>query len=181
MADHKGSNIVLIGYRGSGKSTVGRLLAERLGRTYVDTDTLIEAEASVTIAEVFAREGEAGFRHREAEAITRVAQGERQVVSVGGGAVLNQVNVERLGACGTVVWLTAPAEVLWERISRDARSGQTRPNLTEQGGLEEVRRVLAARQQAYRSAADWTVSTEDRSPQEVVAAIVAQLAEGGER
>ena len=177
MAEGRSSNIFLIGYRGSGKTTVGRLLAEHLAWRFVDTDRLIELDAGITIAEIFASEGEAGFRRREAEAIVRAARDRQQVVSVGGGAVVTQRNVERIHRSGTVIWLTAPAEALWERINRDARSKQRRPDLTEHGGLEEVRRLLAVREPAYRSAADRTVPTEDRSPQEVVAAIAALFAD----
>jgi len=177
MAERQSSNIFLIGYRGSGKTTVGRLLAEHLAWKLVDTDRLIELDAGITIAEIFASQGEAGFRRREAEAIARVTGGRQQVVSVGGGAVVNRQNIERIRRSGTVIWLTAPAEVLWERINRDAHSKHTRPDLTEHGGLEEVRRVSAVRGPAYRSAADWTVPTENRSPQDVVAAIAALFAD----
>ena len=171
MAGDDPRNIVLIGYRGSGKTVVGRLLAERRGWTFVDTDALIEAQAGISIAEIFAAEGEAGFRAREERVIARVTADRRRVFSVGGGAVLRQENVARLRAGGVVVWLTAPPEVLWERISRDARSRRIRPNLTDEGGLEEVRRLLAVRQEVYRGAADRMVSTQGRSPQEVADAI----------
>lgn len=177
MAEWQSSNIFLIGYRGSGKTTVGRLLAEHLAWRFVDTDRLIELDAGITIAEIFASQGEAGFRRHEAEAIVRVTENRRQVVSIGGGAVVNRRNVERIRRSGIVVWLTAPADVLWERINRDARSKHTRPDLTEHGGLEEVRRVLAARQPAYASAADRTIPTENRSLQNVVEVIAALLAD----
>ena len=87
---------MLIGYRGSGKTVVGRLLAERRGWTFVDTDALIEAQAGISIAEIFAAEGEAGFRAREERVIARVAADRRRVLSVGGGAVLRQENVAQL-------------------------------------------------------------------------------------
>jgi shikimate kinase len=171
------NNIVLIGYRGSGKTTVGRLLASRLGRPFVDSDALIEAEAGRSIADIFATQGEQGFRQRERRAIARLAQADSQVLSVGGGAVLNEANVDRLRAGGTIVWLTAPAEVLWDRISEDTDSATMRPELTPDGGLEEVRALLAAREPAYRAAADLIVATSGRSPEEVVAAVLGVLAE----
>lgn len=170
------NNIVLIGYRGSGKTMIGRLLASRLGRPFVDSDALIEAGAGRSIADIFATEGEQGFRQRESEVIVRVTQGDNQVLSVGGGAVLDQANVDRLRASGSIVWLTAPAEVLWNRISRDTGRAVARPDLTPDGGLEEVRALLAVREPAYRAAAGLTVTTVGRSPEGVVAAILEALA-----
>jgi len=168
-------NIVLIGYRGSGKTTVGRLLAERLGRPFVDTDAAIETAAGESIAEVFASEGERGFRRREKQAIARATQTEGLVLSVGGGAVLDRANVDGLQNEGTIVWLIAAAEVLWDRIREDAQSPSARPDLTPRGGLEEVRSVLAVREPAYRAAADLIVDTTGRVPEDVVAAILKAL------
>ena len=178
MADRNPGNVILIGYRGSGKSTVGRLLAEQLGWTFVDTDALIESQAGSTIADVFATEGEAGFRAREGEAIVQITQDIRQVIAVGGGAVTDRRNVERLRGAGKVIWLTAPPEVLWQRISRDERSGTTRPDLTPAGGLDEVRAVLAGRQDIYRAAASLTFNTEHHEPPALVSAIFAALQTG---
>jgi shikimate kinase len=148
------SNLVLIGYRGSGKTAVGRLCAERLGYAWIDTDARIVAAAGVSIAEIFEREGEPGFRDREARAIAAAADGARTVISAGGGAILRDDNVARLRASGFVVWLTAPPDVLWSRIRQDAASAENRPSLTSGSGLAEVREVLAARADRYRRAAD---------------------------
>ncbi len=172
------SNLALIGYRGSGKTTIGRLLADRLSRPFVDTDALVEAEAGMLIAQVFAAEGEDGFRQRERVAIAAAVRGGNRVISVGGGAVVDQDNVDRLRAAGRVIWLTASAEVLWDRISQDAASDATRPDLTAGGGLDEVRELLAVRESAYRAAADLTVDTEGRGPDELAATIVKALAAG---
>ena len=94
MTAHTAKNIVLIGYRGSGKTSVGRLLADRLGWAFVDTDDLIESQAGTSIADIFATEGEAGFRAREREAIAKATQDARRVIAVGGGAVTDRRNVE---------------------------------------------------------------------------------------
>ncbi|HVX83392.1 MAG TPA: shikimate kinase [Phycisphaerae bacterium] len=154
-------NIVLIGYRGSGKTTIGRALARRLGWGFVDTDVEIVGRAGMTIREIFEREGEAGFRDRESAVVRDVAaRGGRGaaeaglVVAAGGGAVLRVENVAALKATGKVVWLKAPVEVLHERISADAATAAMRPNLTAAGGLEEIRALLAVREEAYRGAAD---------------------------
>jgi len=175
MAGPAPDNLVLIGYRGCGKTTVGRLLAQQLGRTFLDTDELIEAAGDASITEIFATHGEPAFRQRERDIIARVVGCRNQVVAVGGGAVIDPSNVERLRGAAQVIWLAASPETLWQRISADVATPKTRPNLTPTGGLEEVRKLLAERDRAYRSAAHFVVSTDDRSPQEVVAAIVERL------
>jgi shikimate kinase len=164
------NNVALIGYRGSGKTTVGRLLAKRLGWTFVDTDDLIVSDAGTSIADIFAAEGETGFRQHEYQAIAGVTQGTHQVIAVGGGAVTDADNVERLRSGGTVVWLTAPPEVLWARIKQDEQTASARPDLTTGGGLAEVRTVLAEREAAYEAAADVRMDTANRSPDDVAAA-----------
>lgn len=153
MGDERPPNLVLVGYRGSGKTTVGRVAAERLGYALVDTDDWIVLEAGVPTAGIFETEGEAGFREREARVVQSVMDGRGQVVSMGGGAVLRDDNVARMRARGFVVWLTAPAEVLWRRIQGDSATAASRPALTSLPGIEEVRAVLALREPRYRAAA----------------------------
>ncbi len=177
MANQHPDNIVLIGYRGAGKTTVGRALAARLGWPFADTDALIEAEAGRSIADLFAAEGQAGFRRREREAIARVTAAVGQVIAVGGGAVTDPANLERLRSAGTVVWLTARAEVLWRRIRFDANTHRTRPGLTDEGGLQEVRTVLAHREAAYRAVAHLVLDTEERDVSTLATAILAAIDE----
>ena len=167
--------IALIGYRGCGKSAVAVALAERLGCTRVDTDELVGARAGHSIADIFEAEGEPRFRAYEVEVIAEIAQQPPGVIAVGGGAVLNGRNVESLQAVATLVWLTAPAEVLWQRIRADEASSANRPALTDSPGLEEVRRVLAKRTALYAQSADLVIDTTDLSPQQVAAEIVHQL------
>jgi shikimate kinase len=158
-------NVVLIGYRGSGKTSIGRRLAELLGLGFVDTDILIADAAGTTIRDIFAAEGEAGFRQRESAAIASVATRDGLVIALGGGAVLNPGNLQALKASGRahVIWLRAPAEVLHARIQGDAATSATRPNLTAAGGLEEVRRLLAQRKPLYEAAADHEIDVSDLS------------------
>lgn len=167
------TNIVLIGYRGCGKTTVGRLLARRLARTFVDTDALIEQQAGISIAEMFTTQGEKDFRHRESAAIHTVAQQASQVIAVGGGAVMDPQNAQQLQATGTLIWLTAPAQVLWERISQDPTT--TRPDLTPTGGLPEVRQILAQREPTYRAVADLILNTDHQTLDQVVEAIISSI------
>lgn len=168
-------NVVLIGYRGSGKTAVGAALAARLGWPLFDTDTLIEHATHRTIRDIFATDGESAFRDLEAQAVIEATRGDPRVISTGGGAILRPENVERLKTGGRLVWLTAPIEVLWERIQADARSTGLRPNLTAQGGIAEVREILSRRTPLYEAAADLTLDTANRSPESLADAIVVRF------
>jgi shikimate kinase len=165
-------NIALIGYRGSGKTTIGKKLASELGMTFVDTDTLITQRAGKTIKDIFQAEGEAGFREREAAVVAEVAAQDNQVIALGGGAVLRNANVEAIRKHCRVIWLQAEAETLYARISADTTTASTRPNLTAAGGLEEVRALLAARMPAYQAAADRTLDVTRLSVADAVGSIV---------
>ncbi|QDV22444.1 shikimate kinase [Aureliella helgolandensis] len=168
-------HIYLIGYRGCGKSTVGRGLAAELGREVVDTDDLIEQAAGRSIAEIFASEGEAGFRDRESQAIASVASSSATspaVVALGGGAVLRQSNREVLSRTGQCIWLQGDPQLLYARIVGDAHSGDRRPDLTDQGGYAEVVEILAIREPIYRQLAQRIVNTDGKTPDEVKAEIL---------
>lgn len=160
-------NLVLIGYRGCGKSRVGARLAERLGMPCVDTDALIEARAGTSIRQIFTERGEAAFRDLESQIVEEVSRGDDQIISAGGGVILRDANVTALKRNGKLVWLTAPPEVLWSRIQADMQSESTRPNLTSSGGLEEVQEVLARRTPLYARAADFQIDTSATDAAEV--------------
>lgn len=154
-------NIYLIGYRGTGKSTVAPLLARQLGSdwSWLDLDTELETRAGCSIAELFATEGEAGFRHREARLLGEVARREKQVVATGGGVVLRPEN-RRILDEGLNVWLTASAETIAQRVEQDQATTSRRPNLTAKGGLEEIRQLLQQRVPLYQELADLVLDTE---------------------
>ncbi len=166
-------HLYLIGYRGSGKSTVGRLLAARLGRGVVDTDELIERESGMTIKEIFASEGEAGFRDRETFFIRSIAQrpSPAQVVSLGGGAILREVNQQLLAASGHCVWLQGSPELLHARIHSDQSTQSRRPNLSRHGGFEEVNAMLRVRTPIYQMLAQKTVVVDGATPDEIASEI----------
>jgi shikimate kinase len=164
--------IFLVGPRGSGKTTVARLLAGRLGWTAVDADLVLEERAGRAVGEVFAAEGEAGFRRREAGVLAELAGCTEHVVATGGGAVLQPDNRALLRR-GWVVWLTADPDTLWARVQADGTTARRRPSLTGLGGREEVAAVALAREPLYRSAADLVVDTAGRSPEDVAAAVLA--------
>ncbi|MEQ1791167.1 MAG: shikimate kinase [Nitrospiraceae bacterium] len=158
-------NIVLIGYRGTGKSTVGRLLAERLGRTLVSTDAEIVARAKRAIPEIVAQEGWDYFRDLESDICRELAGRDQLVIDTGGGAILRPQNVEALKKSGRLFWLTASVETISTRIGGDNQ----RPSLTgTKSFVDEVADVLRERTPKYQAAADHVVATDDRSTDQLV-------------
>jgi len=168
-------NLVLIGPRGSGKSTVGRLAAERSGREFVDTDALVVAAAGRSIREIFADKGETAFRALESAAVAAAVARDGAVIAVGGGAVLSRDNRRTLRRSGWIVWLDAPAEVLLERIAADPASDESRPPLTDLPSGDEMRRMLRRRRPFYVGLSDLRVATGNASPQAVADQIVEWL------
>jgi len=169
-------NLFLIGYRGCGKTTVAARLADRLGWPAVDADVELERRAGKSIRQIFADDGERAFRDLESAVVASLAQGDRQVIALGGGAVLREENRQALAGRGPVVWLTASPETLWRRIAADGTTAERRPNLTAAGGLDEIRRLLAERTPLYAAAATWVVDAESRSPEQIADDIAARLA-----
>jgi shikimate dehydrogenase len=164
--------VVLIGFRGSGKTMVGKRLAKALALPWIDTDARIVAHAGMDIPAIFAEQGEKGFRALEREVIAGLP-GDACVVSAGGGAVLDPENVRALRAGSAVFYLRAPAEAIEARIS-----GSDRPPLTELSPEEEIRTLLEKRTPSYLSAADVCIDTGDRGIDEVCEAIVSVLFSG---
>ncbi len=167
--------VTLIGYRGTGKTTVARLLAARLGWSWVDADAYLEAKHGQTIREIFAAEGEVGFREKEAAVLAELAGRERQVLAAGGGVVIRLENRARLRRSGFVVWLTADAATIHARLQADPTTSDRRPPLTAACGLAEIEQLLADRAPLYRECADLTVDTTGRSPDDIVEIILAAL------
>lgn len=166
------TNIFLTGYRATGKTTVANQVATALSMESIDADVFLEQQAGLTIAEIFAAEGEIGFRDRESAIVKQLAAREQLVVALGGGAILREENRQALQGRGITIWLTASAETIFERMSTDPLTGQRRPNLTNTGGLAEVRELLQQRDPLYQAAADFSVDTEELSPAEVTSRIV---------
>jgi shikimate kinase len=170
----------LIGYRGSGKTTVAQAVALRLAWDWVDADVEIELRAGKSIAAIFADHGEEHFRDLESAVLKELMSRDRTVLAFGGGIVLRDANRQLLIAAshegrGKTAWLKASPEALWERIVADTTTAVRRPNLTAGGGLEEVKVLLAQREPHYRKCADWIVETDAKSLAKVADEIVGWL------
>ena len=165
-------NIVLIGYRGTGKSTAGKIVASRLGRAMFSTDAEIVKRAGMSIPEIVAQHGWEYFRDLESQVCRDLAERDGLVIDTGGGAILRSENVERLKHHGILFWLTASVEVIAQRIGRDNQ----RPSLTgTKSFVEEVEEVLRERMPKYQAAANHVIATEGRSVVQVADEIIARL------
>lgn len=168
----KRMNIVLIGYRCAGKSSVGQVLARVLGRRFVDTDAAVEASAGAPIEALVAREGWPRFREMERRIIREVCRTRKEVIATGGGTVSDPSNLRHLRKSGWIVWLQADPGELMERMRRDSCK---RPSLTGTDSIEEIRKVLEERSPAYRRACDLRVDTCGRSVKEVAEGIIKNM------
>ena len=169
------TKIILIGYRGTGKSTVGRLLGERLHVPVWDSDPAIELQTGKTIAEIFTQDGETAFRDLEVKVIADFLRQDSFVLATGGGAVLREETRQRFRQSGHVVYLTAEPQTILQRIQRDKNSVTMRPNLTSLPPLEEIIAVLEKRRAVYEATAHQTVETEGKSIEQVVEEIAARM------
>jgi shikimate kinase len=166
-------HLVLVGLMGAGKTTVGKRCADRLGRAFLDTDELIVAAAGVPFDELWAAEGELGFRARERAAVTdAVASPVPLVISCGGGTVLDPDNRRTLRAAGVVVWLTASSEALASRLKGD----DSRPLLAGGDRTATLERLATVRAPAYEAAAHATVDTAGRTIDDVTDAVLEEFA-----
>jgi len=167
--------ITLIGYRGSGKSSVGAALAARLGWSCVDADAVLEERAGRTIREIFASDGEPFFRALECDVLADLLAGDKQVIAAGGGAILNAESRRRMREAGPVVWLKASPELLARRIAGDPTTTERRPNLTSLGTLAEVAEVLEKREPLYRETASLVIETDSLDIAQIVDRILRSI------
>ena len=168
-----GGNVFLVGMMGAGKSTIGRLLARRLKRRFIDSDHEIEARCGVTIPVVFEVEGEAGFRAREQQVIGELTLLEGVVLATGGGVVLSEENRTRLAERGTVVYLRARPEDLYRRVSHD----RNRPLLAGADPLARLRQLHMQRDALYASIAHLVVETGSQTVQALARELLDKLEE----
>ncbi len=170
--------LILIGYRGTGKTTVARRVAELLGLECFDADAEVEDRAGKSIKRIFEDDGEPAFRDLEVQVIADLVLRGDVVLSLGGGAVMRE-ETRRAIAAGTVVWLTARPETILTRMVEDTNTTEQRPNLTTSGGLAEITSLLSHREPVYRACADFTVETDAKSAEQVAQEIVCLVESGG--
>lgn len=163
-------NIVLVGFMGSGKTSIGRLVGKKLGFQFVDTDAVIVERAGMQVAEIFAKHGEPWFRDLESSTLESMSILNRSVISTGGGIVLRKENRRILAGLGHVVWLTASEEVIFDRVSRNKK----RPLLQSDDARETVSRLLKERDELYAEVSRLTLDTSVLSHEEAAAAVITE-------
>ena len=168
-------NLVLIGYRATGKTSVGAELARILHRPFVDLDQVLVAEAGQSVAEIVAQGGWEEFRRREKDLVARYRHSRGQVLATGGGVVLDPENVEALRENGFIIWLTADPATIQTRLDADRPRDAFRPSLTGGDPVNEVLEVLKFREPLYRAAAQVIIDTTNESIPQVVQEILAAL------
>jgi len=165
------SSIALIGFMGTGKTAVGKALAERLGKEFIELDALIELKAGKTIPEIFKQDGEIAFRELEIEVTKEVSEKKNAVIACGGGVVLNKINIDRLKGESLIVYLTASPGVILKRTSGD----ENRPLLKVVDRTSEIQRLLKFRKPFYERAADITINTSKLAINSVVEQIISKV------
>lgn len=173
LSERRSERIALVGLRGAGKTTLGRLLARELEVPFVELDQRVERLAGMSLAEIFALHGEPGFQRYEREALEAVlAEGERSVIALSGSIVAHAANWERVRAACRTVWLRARPE---EHLARVAAQGDTRPMRNRPRALDELRTLLVARESGYRQC-ELEIDTSEREPADIARELAARLA-----
>jgi shikimate kinase len=168
-------NLVLIGYRATGKTSVGARLAEVLQRPFVDLDQVLVREAGRSVADIVAEGGWAEFRRLEKELVARYRDARGLVLATGGGVVLDPDNVAALRENGILIWLTADPAAIQARLAQDQPRDANRPSLTGGDTIREVAEVVEARAPLYQAAAQMSIDTTHRSEAQVVKLVLAAL------
>jgi len=160
-------NIVLIGFRGTGKTEIGQELSKKLSLDFVDIDSEIEKETNKTIKSIFEEEGEEKFRNYEKELTKKISCRDNQIIATGGGIILNKENIENLKKYGRVILLTAHPKTIYERIKNTER-----PKLTDKEEFEEIVFLLKKRKKQYKEVADFIINTDNLDVNNVVFKII---------
>ena len=168
-------NLFLIGYRCTGKTTIGKSIAAALGWSFVDSDLRVMKDSGKSIKEIVASQGWEAFRRMERAAIKKICKKDRQVVATGGGAVLDKANVGAMKIGGSVIWLGATPKTIQERMLQDQNNENFRPALTDRGLMEEIEDMLLKRNPYYESASDILIRTDDVPVNEIVEIIIEKV------
>lgn len=165
-------NIILIGYRCSGKTSVGKRLAQKLGWPFVDTDDRLREKHGRPVSSLVKDEGWEGFRRLERDVIREVCAEDSSVIAAGGGAILDPENVATMQKSGRVVWLRVSPQTVKQRMARDENTDELRPALTPKGLYEEIIDVLQARTPIYEQAMEFSIDTEGKTIVEIADKII---------
>ena len=168
-------NIFLTGYRCSGKTSVGKALAMKLGWVFIDADEELVKKYSMTINDIVLRQGWDSFREKEKGILKKICGLDKHVVATGGGVVLDNENVENMKKSGVVVWLRVDPETVKKRILMDKTTGDFRPSLSSKGLVEEIEETILYRQPYYEEAMDFIVDTDSRSIDDVCGKVMGKL------
>jgi shikimate kinase len=171
-------NLFLIGYRCTGKTTIGKSVAMTIDWSFVDSDIWVIKECGKSIKEIIDSKGWEAFRLMERSAIKQICAKNRQVVATGGGVVLDKANIKAMQTSGMVIWLGASAETIQKRMLQDKNSGNFRPALTDKGRMEEIEDMLLKRNPYYESASDFSILTDDVPVAEISEIIITKLSVG---
>jgi shikimate kinase len=171
--------IALIGYRATGKSTVGRILADKLKINFWDTDAMIEKSMGIPIKEIVALHGWDFFRAKERETIKFLAQKEDCIIATGGGVVLSGENIDFLKQAGVTIWLNTALQDIIQRLKKDAQSDAIRPQFTSGNIVQETIDIMRLRLPLYERAADYTVDTLNKNVEQVTEEIYQYLRKSG--
>lgn len=172
-------NLVLIGFRGTGKTTVGKILSKKLGCEFIDTDELIEKRHGFAIDEIFQRGAESLFRLKESDLINEVSKLDGRVIAVGGGAILKYKNAKNLKRHGVIFLLEASPRTIFQRITKDDKVNPTRHHLTGQELYHKIKNLFDLRYDYYHRASNYVVDTSGKSVDEVVDEIMTHLRNAG--
>jgi shikimate kinase len=166
-----------MGFRGTGKTSVGRLLAARLGGPFLDSDEMIKASSGKSVREMVAEKGWSSFRREERRVIAELSRNDGCVIALGGGAVLDEENVHNLKGKGLFIWLMAGAQTIVGRLNGDGKTHEQRPSLTGKNPDEEIKSLLQEREPLYARIADCRVETSERTIAEVAEEVFRILGE----
>ena len=168
-------NLILTGFRATGKTSVGRIVAARLRWTFLDTDELARERLGAPIAEIVARHGWSFFRTAERQLLLELTAMRQTVLATGGGAIEHHKEWSELRRCALVVWLDAESDTIRQRLRDDPDSGHQRPSLTGQTVTDEIEHLMERRRPMYAAGSDLRLDTEDKTPEQLAEEIVQKM------